>query len=45
MWAMQDHRLDAIAPFMGPSTFSTIPGVTAANINSKVSCIEPADMS
>ena len=34
--------LPVVKPMVGPSTFSTLPGVTAANINSKVTCVEPA---
>ena len=41
----QAHPLAVVTPLVGPSTFSTLPGVTAANINDKVTCTEPSNRS
>ena len=37
-----EPSLPVVKLLVGPSTFSTLPGVTAANINFKVTCVEPA---
>ena len=41
----EKHPQAVATPLVGPSTFSTLPGVTAANINDKVTCIEPSSRS
>lgn len=38
----QAHPLAVVTPLVGRSTFSTLPGVTAANINDNVTCVEPS---